>query len=161
MMDNRDVRFITDGNLGTLAKWLRILGYDTLYYRRNADRDFLLKAEKEGRIALTRKRDLARLPHQGRLVVVNAARAGAQIGEVLEALSLQPDPARRMSICLNCNASLEEIRKEAAEGLVPAFVYDKSTHFRRCPLCGKIFWPGTHGEHVEEYLRLRNPSHRP
>jgi uncharacterized protein with PIN domain len=57
--------------------------------------------------------------------------------------------------------SLEEIRKEAAEGLVPAFVYEKCAHFRRCPLCGKIFWPGTHGEHVEEYLRLRNPSHRP
>ena len=55
-----DVRFSADCNLGTLAKWLRILGYDTLYERGIADLDFLRKAAEEGRIVLTRKRELAR-----------------------------------------------------------------------------------------------------
>ncbi len=67
-----DVRFIADRNLGTLAKWLRILGYDTLYERGDADLDFLRRAAEDGRIALTRKRDLARRPPVVRLVVVKA-----------------------------------------------------------------------------------------
>ena len=151
-------RFAADCNLGKLAKWLRILGYDTLYERGNADRCFLMKAAEEGRIALTRKRDLASLSYPGRLVVVKADHVAGQIGEVLEALTLEPDPARRKTRCLRCNAPLEEVPKETVEGMVPAYVYGTCTRFRKCPLCGRIFWPGTHLRHVEEYLRTRIPS---
>ena len=65
-------RFAADRNLGKLVKWLLILGYDTLYDRGTADRHFLRRAGEDGRIALTRKRDLARLAHPELLVVVNA-----------------------------------------------------------------------------------------
>ncbi len=154
-------RFVADRNLGKLAKWLRILGYDTLYERGCADRDFLRRAEEDGRIALTRKRDLAHLTQPGSLVVVKADRVEAQIGEVLKELGKEPDPARRMTRCLHCNAPLEEVPKASVEGLVPAYVYEVSTQFRRCPRCGKIFWPGTHSRHVEEYLRTRVPARPP
>lgn len=153
-------RFTADCNLGKLAKWLRILGYDTLYDRGTADRNFLRKAGDEGRIALTRKRDLAGSLHTGSLVVVKADHVGGQIGEVLEALALEPDPAKRMTRCLNCNAPLEEVPKETVEDLVPAYIYEKYRRFRRCPSCGGIFWPGTHPRHVKEYLRMRIPSRR-
>ncbi len=151
-------RFIADRNLGKLAKWLRILGYDTLYDRGSADRDFLRRAEEDGRIALTRKRDLARLAGPGSLIVVKADRVEAQIGEVLTELKSEPDPSRRMTRCLHCNAPLEEVPKASVEGLVPAYVYGVSNRFRRCPRCGKIFWPGTHTRHVEECLKTQLPS---
>jgi uncharacterized protein with PIN domain len=151
-------RFAADCNLGKLAKWFRILGYDTLYERGNADRNFLMKAGEEGRIALTRKRDFARLSSPGRLVVVKADHVAGQIKEVLEALTLEPDPARRMTRCLRCNEPLEEVPKEMVEGMVPAYVYGTCIRFRKCPLCERIFWPGTHLRHVEEYLRTRIPS---
>jgi uncharacterized protein with PIN domain len=151
------IRFTADRNLGKLAKWLRILGYDTLYDRGNADAAFLRKAGAEGRVALTRKRDLARRSPPGRLVVVTADHVGRQIGEVLEALALAPDPAKRMTRCLRCNAPLEEASKEAVTGLVPAYVTETCTHFRTCRLCGRCFWPGTHPRHVEEYLRNHLP----
>lgn len=154
-------RFSADCNLGKLAKWLRILGYDTLYERGKADRSFLMKAAEEGRIALTRKRDLAGLSPPGHLVVVKADRVAGQIGEVLEALALEPDAAKRMSRCLRCNDLMEEVGKERIEGLVPAHVYQKYARFRRCPSCDGIFWPGTHRRHVEEILRKRSLDHRP
>lgn len=154
-------RFAADCNLGKLAKWLRILGYDTLYERGNADRSFLLKATEEGRIALTRKRELVRLSAPGRLVVIKADHVTGQIGEVLEALALEPDPARRMTRCLRCNELTEEVAREQVEGLVPAYVYEKYSRFRRCPRCNGIFWPGTHRGHVEEVLRRRSPACRP
>jgi uncharacterized protein with PIN domain len=156
-----DVRFSADRNLGKLAKWLRIFGYDTLYDRGNADRNFLRKAWGEGRVALTRKRDLAGFSHTGRLVVVKADHIGGQLGEVLEALVLAPDPALKMTRCMNCNAPLDEAPKESVECLVPDYVYSTCTQFRRCPLCGRIFWPGTHPRHVEEYLMTRIPARRP
>ena len=154
-------RFVADRNLGKLAKWLRILGYDTLYDRGDADQDFLRRAAEGGRIALTRKRDLARLIHTGSLVVVKADRVEAQIGQVLNTLDLQPDPSERMTRCLQCNAPLEEVPKAAVEGVVPAYVYGAHTRFRRCPCCGRIFWPGTHTRNVEEYLRTRAPAPPP
>ena len=154
-------RFTADRNLGKLAKWLRILGYDTIYDRGTADRNFLRRAEEEGRIALTSKRDLARLAHPGSLVVVKADRVESQMNEVLGALGREPDPSRRLTRCLNCNAPLEEVPKAAVEGFVPAYVYRTCARFRKCPLCRKIFWPGTYTRHVEEYLKTRVPFRAP
>jgi uncharacterized protein with PIN domain len=154
-------RFLCDRNLGKLAKWLRILGYDTLFSRGNADRGFFEEAGREGRIALTRKRSLGRPGPPGRIVVVRSDRVGGQIAETLGVLSLEPDPSRRMSRCLLCNEPLEAIAKEEVKDLVPGYVYENQTGFRKCPRCGRIYWPGTHGRNVEEALRLRSPSRRP
>jgi len=152
-----DVRFATDRNLGTLAKWLRILGYDTLYERGNADPDFLRRAASEGRIVLTRKRDRTSHSSGGRLVVVKADHVRLQLAEVLEALRLEPDPVKKMTRCLRCNVMLEEIPKERAEGRVPVYVYAACIRFKGCPACGRIYWPGTHRRHIEESLRARIP----
>lgn len=156
-----DIRFITDRNLGTLAKWLRILGYDTLYERGNADSDFLRKAAAEGRVALTRKRELASQSRPVRLVVVKADRTPDQLAEVLKALTIIANPMKRMTLCLRCNVPLEAIHKETAAGLVPVYVYQKYSQFRMCPLCRRIFWPGTHRGRVEDYLRARVSSRHP
>ena len=153
-----DVRFIADRNLGTLVKWLRILGYDTLYERGNTDLDFLKKAAAEGRVALTRKRDLVCRSQSVRFVVVKADRAHEQLAEVLATLAIAPNPVKRMTLCLRCNVSLEAIPKKIAEGLVPVYVYQTHEQFRSCPLCGRIYWPGTHCERVEEHLKTRIPS---
>jgi uncharacterized protein with PIN domain len=149
-----DVRFAADCTLGKLAKWLRILGFDTRYDRGTADSAFLLKAGEEGRIALTRKRDLTRSSPSGPLVVVKADHVERQIAEVLEALALEPDPAKRMTRCLRCNEPLEEVSKETVIGLVPAYVSETCLQFRLCRLCGRVFWQGTHLCHVEEFLRI-------
>jgi uncharacterized protein len=153
------VRFLCDCNLGKLAIWLRILGYDTLCERGEADQVFLRRAGRERRIALTRKRNLGGGP--GRLIVVRNDRVEGQICEILEALTLNPDPQNRMTLCLRCNATLEEAMKEEVQGAVPAYVYQNSTNFRKCPICGRIYWPGTHVKNVEELLRTRIPSHSP
>jgi uncharacterized protein with PIN domain len=156
-----DARFIADRNLGKLAKWLRILGYDTLYERENADRAFFRKAREAGRIVLTRRREVASRMEPQPIFAVKADRVEAQIREVLEGLGLNPDPARRMSRCLICNALLEAVPKEAVESLVPAYVWRTSERFFRCLACGRIYWPGTHPRHIEAYLRTRIPAHPP
>jgi uncharacterized protein with PIN domain len=93
------VKFITDTNLGKLAKWLRILGYDTISYRGEADLNFLRKADREGRVALTRKKDMAARQFSGKLVTVGSDHVQEQLREVMEKLSISADVSRlkRMS----------------------------------------------------------------
>ena len=86
------MKFITDINLGRLAIWLRILGFDTLFYRGPADRSFLRKAQQENRVVLTRKRELLKRQFQGTLFVIESGRVDRQVEEVLANLDLNPSP---------------------------------------------------------------------
>ncbi|MCX5834932.1 MAG: hypothetical protein NTV99_10575, partial [Deltaproteobacteria bacterium] len=98
-----EVRFITDRSLGRLSKWLRLLGYDTVYYKGEADRTFLRTAEKEGRVVITKKLDLAGRSHSGPMIILLEDRVENQIREVLSQLSITPDPAVMFRRCLLCN----------------------------------------------------------
>ena len=161
MPDIMEPRFLLDCNLGRLAKWLRILGYDTVYDRRNIDGHFVERAEKEQRVALVRKRNPVGLPKTVPVLVVEADLLEDQLDEILGRLELHPDPARRMTRCLLCNALLVPLSGEEAASAVPDYVQEKYDDFRRCPLCGRIYWRGTHSQNMEKFLRSRSPFRRP
>ena len=155
------MKFITDSNLGKLAKWLRILGYDTVLYGGEADRNFLRKGEREGRVVLTRKKDMAARQFSGSLVTVGSDRVQEQLGEVMEKLSIAVDLGRLFSICVRCNEALVAVDKEDVAGMVPAFVYDTQSAFRRCPGCKGIYWPGTHIDNALNHLKTHIQRHHP
>lgn len=155
------MKFITDVNLGKLAKWMRLLGYDTVFYHGNADRDFLKRAVQEGRVALTRKKTMAgRLP-SGNLVIIHSDNVLDQLRELMETLSFVPDPARMFSICARCNADLIEVSKDEISGMVPDYIFASHTEFHMCPHCKGVFWPGTHIEKVHSFLRTHIQNHHP
>lgn len=156
-----DVRLITDRSLGRLSKWLRLLGYDTVYYRGEADRTFLRKAEKEGRVVVTRKRDLAGRSHPGPVIILREDRVEQQLQEVLRRLSVQPDPSRFFRRCLLCNDELGEVDRDRVSGLVPDYVWRQGPVFRQCPRCRKIYWPGTHRDRALQFLRKHIPGRFP
>ena len=155
------MKFLTDTNLGKLAKWLRILGYDTILYPGDADRNFLRKAQREGRVVLTRKKDMATRQFSGKLVIVVSDRVQEQILEVMEKLSISADAGQLFSLCVRCNEALVAVDKEDVAGTVPAFVYDTHSAFRRCPSCKGIFWPGTHIDNALNHLKTHIQSHHP
>ena len=155
------MKFITDANLGKLVKWLRILGYDTTFHTGNADRSFLRKAQKEGRIALTRKRDLARREFSGRLFVIQNDHVQDQIREIMDELHIHPQPERWFTICLKCNEKLEEVPKEEIAGMVPPYVFENCSHFHTCPRCRGIFWPGTHRDNIHRFFKTHIGPHHP
>ncbi|PIP07100.1 MAG: hypothetical protein COX51_07380 [Syntrophobacteraceae bacterium CG23_combo_of_CG06-09_8_20_14_all_50_8] len=155
------MKFLTDGNLGKLSKWLRILGYDTLLHRGNIDLACLMNAQKEGRVVLTRKQALSCRQYAGRLLALRHDRVDEQIGEVFEKLSLHWKPERFFSRCVKCNVELEAVAKEAVAHIVSDYVLENSSAFRRCPSCGGIFWPGTHKDNMLRFIRRRIPFHRP
>lgn len=140
-------RFVVDTMLGRLARWLRAMGYDSLYLGPADDRRLLQLAHTEDRILLTRDGRLARLAgSQGYLV--QADQVDLQLAEVVKRLALAPPDAGWLSRCLECNAMLEPLPKQALNGLVPEYVFATQTDFMGCPGCGKIYWPGSHADRI-------------
>ncbi|NQU02757.1 MAG: Mut7-C RNAse domain-containing protein [Syntrophaceae bacterium] len=156
------MNFITDRTLGKLAKWLRILGYDTLYYTGAIDRSFLQRGVKEGRIVLTRRRDMARRNFRGRMVIVRADRVVDQIREIIDALSLKPENDKLLSVCIRCNEVLRVVSKtEEIKERVPGYVFQTQEIFHICPHCEDIYWAGTHKEKILSFIQEHNLTGHP
>jgi uncharacterized protein with PIN domain len=137
------MKFLADSSLGRLSKWLRILGYDTVYWRGEADRAFLRKAEKEGRAVLTRRKDVLARQHPGLVLFVENDRVENQLVEILGKLDLKPEPQNLFTLCLRCNESLMKSTPEEARPLVPDYVFRTQSDFRSCPENARGTWSGT------------------
>ena len=150
-----EVTFVADAMLGRLAKWLRLMGYDTLYPAAADDRELVRIARAEGRILLTRDQELAH--RKGlRTLLIKSDRLEEQLGQLLEELEMDSEnlPPR----CPLCNTALEAISRSEAEARVPAYVYSTHEEFTRCPSCDKIYWRGTHWQRMLELMgRVANP----
>jgi uncharacterized protein with PIN domain len=145
--------FIADAMLGSLAKWLRILGYDTRFDPALSDHQLVRLARAEDRVLLTRDRALAQ--RRGvRILSIHGERLDEQIRQVLTDLELEPD--RSFSRCPVCNQQLETVDSETIRSRVPAYVAQTHNTFRCCPACHRVYWRGTHWQRMDERLaRLR------
>jgi uncharacterized protein with PIN domain len=140
-MSDEPLRLLADGMLGRLAKWLRLLGYDTAYENAAADPELARRARAERRVLLTRDRELAR--RRGlHAILVQSQVLAEQVRQVQVELGPPPGPA--LSRCTVCNAPLEPIAPTDASGRVPPYVLETHAEFHRCPCCGRIYWPGSH-----------------
>ena len=138
--------------LGTLARWLRALGYDTLYFGQVDDRDLRQVAIREDRVLVTRDRRLALLAGP-RACLITAEALDEQLAEAVAALGLAADEERWLSRCLDCNTPLTPRTREEVRGRVPERVLATHEAFSDCPGCGKVYWPGSHADAMLERLR--------
>ncbi|MDX9821643.1 MAG: Mut7-C RNAse domain-containing protein [Syntrophales bacterium] len=154
-------KFLADATVVRLAKWLRILGYDTVCSG-DSEQDLLLRAGAEGRTVLSRKRKwpacAARHPE---LVILRRERAGDQIQELLERSVILPDERRFLTRCIRCNIPLEEVLKDRVAESVPIHIRENIESFHGCPGCGRVYWPGSHPERIRQFLRRRSPDRLP
>ena len=141
MNNEEPPRLLADGMLGSLAKWLRLLGYDTAYDNAATDPELARRARAESRVLLTRDHELS--ARRGlRALLIQSEVLEEQVQEVQEALGPPPDPS--LSRCAVCNAALEPTSPAEVADCVPPYVLRTQSDFRRCPGCGRIYWPGTH-----------------
>lgn len=155
------MKFLADRTLGKLVKWLRIMGFDTYYYQGAIDRGFLEKGAKEGRVILTRRRDMVRREFRGRMVVIRSDNVDNQIRELCDVLSLRPESNALLSRCIKCNESLQHIAKSEVNDRVPPYVFRTQEVFYTCPCCDAVYWAGTHREHMLAVIERHNLTDRP
>jgi len=142
-------KFLADCMLGKLARWLRILGYDTKYFRYLDDPQIVALARFEHRTLLTKDQALAKSASDV-AYLVSPSRVEEQIQEVLKTFRLTyPTPFPR---CPYCNELLFDLSQEEAKKEVPLFVSLTFFQFKKCPRCHRIYWPGTHWQRIIQTL---------
>ncbi len=146
-----EARFVVDSMLGRLAKWLRLLGYDTLYSKNYEDWQLLKIAEKTGRILVTRDRGLYwRARKRGlNAVLIETDDVATRLAElyVKAGISLDANPER--SRCPHCNSELVVVReKSLVKDRVPPESLRAFDKFYLCPRCGKVYWEGSHWRNI-------------
>lgn len=148
-------KFIVDAMLGTLAKWLRMIGYDTLYSKSYNDAQILGIAARTGRIIITSDKGLYRRAEKLKLravllpevdVVRNLAKLASE-----GLIELRADPS--MSRCPLCNGPLKEVTdKNIIRGRVPPGALARYAKFYVCVKCGHVYWEGGHWNNIRKMI---------
>jgi uncharacterized protein with PIN domain len=133
------MRFLCDQNLGRLAKWLRIMGFDTTYTY-SWDEHILEQAFSEERIVLTRIRKMARRKD---CIVIKSDHVREQLLQVDRVLDLA-SKTTWFTRCNVCNETLVCAKPYDVKDRVPEYVYTTQEEFAQCPKCSRIYWKGTH-----------------
>lgn len=165
------MKFIADSMLGRPARWLRLLGYDTLYFPHIDDSLLLRIAREEERALLTRDTRLVKVRGLKNYLLLKANDPFEQLKEIIAAFDLKPleqsgesiegggtPPLHMYRRCSVCNTPLVDVPKKKAKPFVPEYVFLTVTDFRRCPECDKFYWKGTHEELFKKKLEEIFPS---
>ena len=151
-----EIKFIADNNVGKLARWLRLIGYDTLLFKEKDDSHMIKIALNENRVILTKDTQFMkrRLVTNGTLKTINIKQDDPklQVYEVVKTLNLNYY-FKPFSLCLECNQVLIARGKEDVKNLIPAHVFETQTQYTECPACHRIYWPGTHWQAMVKNLQ--------
>jgi uncharacterized protein len=150
------VRFVVDGMLGSLARWLRMLGYVAEYESNADDSDLLRSSEKLETVLLTRDEELYNraLSKRIRSVLILGSTEEARLGLLAKTLGISLEIDMASTKCPECGSELHEISKADAAGAVPAKSLDLYDRFWRCTNsnCGKTYWVGSHWKQIRHTL---------
>ena len=145
------MKFILSKELGRLCKWLRILGFDAVYFKGDNRGILLVEALRDGRIILTRNSKLSRKIGT-KIIQIKSDKLRNQINQLIKELKLSPDKNLMFSRCIVCNSELEEVDKNRIKPKVPEYVFNNHQDFLTCPICGRVYWKGTHWGNVQSVL---------
>jgi uncharacterized protein with PIN domain len=148
----RNTRFIADAHLCGLAKYLRLFGYDSLFFNDIGDDRLVEISLAERRILLTRDRALLMQREISHGCFIHALEPKVQISELFHRLDLFRG-ARPFTRCMACNGRLGIIEQQQVVSLVPKRVSELYTEFWRCSDCAKIYWKGSHYRQLAMFVR--------
>lgn len=148
----RRPRFLADAHLGKLARYLRMLGFDTIYSNSIDDSDLIRIARREGRVLLTRDRPLIGRSHFNKSYLVRETNPRRQLIELMEHFQLRrlATPFRR---CLRCNGIVAPVEKEEVEHELDEATRRHYQRFWQCSSCGRIYWKGSHYARMRQFVK--------
>jgi uncharacterized protein with PIN domain len=150
-MEQSSIRFVADRMLGSLARMLRLLGYDTEYSPQMTTAQLQEAARRGDSIVLTRGRAEKRFPDLGRVFSVQSENAPEQLREVVSQFKLEARSGL-WTRCTLCNAPIERVEKASVLSQLPPKVAEVYEDIYRCVGCGHIYWRGSHVERMLKNL---------
>ena len=141
------MKFLVDQMLGTLAKWLRLFGFETYFAKQEVEDDLLLLiAENEKRILITRDKALyyRAIKKEIPVIFTSSTNLADQLIQVFSTYPNALDENTILNRCSVCNTILTEVKKHRVENVVPLRVFQNHNQFWQCPTCNRIYWKGSH-----------------
>ncbi|MDQ3985933.1 MAG: Mut7-C ubiquitin/RNAse domain-containing protein [Actinomycetota bacterium] len=153
----RETRFVVDSNLGGLARYLRMLGFDALFRNDFADDEIARISASENRLLLTRDVDVLKRKEITRGYYVRTTEPIDQVTEIVRRFDLA-DGLNPFSRCLECNEPLKKVSLEDVKDQLPERAAREYQTFTQCPVCERVYWAGSH--HARMNKKVAEILHR-
>ncbi len=143
------MKFILTKELGRLARWMRLFGYDTAYFDSDDMKALFVTAFNEKRTIVTKRKNVSAIKTL-KVIYVKGDTLKKQLAELKKKAGLKTKGL--FTRCADCNSRVFGIKKASVRGLVPAYVFKTQKKFFQCPSCAKVFWKATHWDRAKEFL---------
>jgi len=155
----RQNRFVLDAHLGKLARYLRLLGFDTFYNNAYDDAELAdISSSGDKRILLTRDHGLLMRKLITHGYFVREDNPERQVREVLSRFDLHDD-VKPFQRCTQCNGLIQAVALDQVQAQLPGKVAEQYDEFARCDGCHRVYWKGSHYDHMVRIIEgLRNQS---
>jgi len=151
----KKLKFLTDGMLGKLTRWLRMLGHDVEYTSSMADKMLIQKAKKTNRVLLTRDLQLfQRAIAQGaEAFLIEGTNETKNLASLAKRFKFELEINLKTSRCPKCNTQIRSVRKSSVIDRIPETTSTYYDEFWECPNCKQIYWQGAHWKRIKKTLR--------
>lgn len=145
------LKFVADTMLGKLARWMKILGYDVIYFRQIDDKQLIDVSRQSGRIIVTRDRQLANIPTLDTFLI-DSTDIWQQLKQVTKTYKLRFQETL-FTRCTVCNGEIKPVKKSQVYEQLPTLVQRTQEEIYRCENCGKLYWEATHVKRIKRQLK--------
>ncbi|UCD39570.1 MAG: Mut7-C RNAse domain-containing protein [Candidatus Bathyarchaeota archaeon] len=151
----KETRFLTDGMLGKLTRWLRMLGQDVEYTTAMADETLILEAKKTSRILLTRDIQLFQraMTRGAEALLIEGMDEAENLADLATRFKFKLQINLKTSRCSKCNTQIRSVRKDRIIDRIPEKTSTYYNEFWECPNCKQVYWQGAHWKRIEKTLR--------
>jgi len=150
----KDMKFVTDGMLGKLTRWLRMLGHDVEYTGSMDDKELIQKAKKENRILLTRDLELYQqaIARGAEAFLIESPNQTANLAKLANRFGFKLEIDVKVSRCPKCNTRIKSVSKTDVINKIPQTTSSYYNEFWECPGCKQVYWRGAHWKRIEKTL---------
>ena len=147
-------KFITDGMLGKLTRWLRILGFDVEYTSSMDDKELIQKARKEERVLLTRDLELYKqaIVKGAEAFLIESPNQTANLASLAKRFKFKLEVNVKTSRCPKCNGTITTVQKTEISDKIPPTTSSNYDEFWQCKKCSQIYWHGAHWNRIDKTL---------
>lgn len=148
---SKRLKFILTVDAQKLAKWLRLLGYDTKVIKSVTMLNLIRIAKKEGRIIISRSKSVLNHPLVFDRIFLTSNHLEDQLQELKPWLSY--DEEYVFTRCPEDNELLKDIAKSKILELIPEKVAELHDDFKACHKCGRVYWQGSHYRQIRDKIK--------